>query len=281
MSFDDNPRTPIWREAIVTDNGSVVFERNGPVARITLNRPEKLNAIKWRMIEEIIDFAEDVGRDDEVRVLVITGAGRAFSAGDDIGEGMGERRRGGSPGGINADLGLHHQMTKTLMTMPKPVVAAINGRCHGAGWVIALSCDFRVAADDILIGDIRSNRAIFAGQAVPLLLPRLIGQSRAMDLLVTGRVIDAAEAERIGILHRVWPRATYEQQLEAFVHELAEGPTRTYAAWKLTVNRAVLLELDGYTHYERRMAELVRQTEDAKEGGASFREKRQPLYTGR
>ena len=265
----------------MSENGSVLFERNGSVARITLNRPEKLNAIKWQMIEEIIDFVEDAGRDDAVRILVITGSGRAFSAGDDIGEGMGERRRGGRPGGINADLGLHHQMTKALMTAPKPVVAAINGRCHGAGWVIALSCDFRVAADDILIGDIRSNRAIFAGQAVPLLLPRLIGQSRAMDLLMTGRVIDAAEAERFGILQRVWPRATYEQDLAAFVDDLARGPTRTYAAWKLTVNRAALLELDGYTDYERRIAELVRQTEDAKEGGASFREKRPPAYTGR
>lgn len=167
------------------------------------------------------------------------------------------------------------------MTLPKPVVAAINGRCHGAGWVTALACDFRVARADVLIGDIRSGKAIFAGQTVPLVLPRLIGQARAMDLLVTGRVLDAAEAERYGILARVWPEDTYEQDLAAFIDELANGPTKTYAAWKLTVNRSVLQELDGYTDYEQRIAALVRQTDDAKEGVASFREKREPRFTGR
>ena len=134
-------------------------------------------------------------------------------------------------------------MVKKLLTVPKPVVAAINGRCHGAGWVIALACDFRVARADALVGDIRSSKAIFAGQSVPLILSRLIGQSRTMDLLITGRVIDAVEAERYGIVTRLWPVETYEQDLAAFIAELADGPTQTYAAWKLAVNRSVLLEL--------------------------------------
>jgi enoyl-CoA hydratase len=137
-----------------------------------------------------------------------------------------------------------------------------------------------VGRSDALVGDIRSGRAIFAGQGVPLLLPRLIGQSRAMDLLITGRVIDATEAERFGYFNRVWPAESYEQELAAFVDELASGPTRTYAAWKLSVNRSVLLELDGYTDYERTLANLVRQTQDHQEGRDSFREKRPARYTG-
>jgi 2-(1,2-epoxy-1,2-dihydrophenyl)acetyl-CoA isomerase len=165
--------------------------------------------------------------------------------------------------------------------MPKPVVAAINGRCHGAGWIMTLACDFRVGHADALVGDIRAGRAIFAGQSAPLLLPRLIGQSRAMDLLMTGRVIDAAEAERIGYLNRVWPGDRYASELQAFLDQLASGPTKTYAAWKLAVNRSVLLELDGYTDYERQLANLVRQTEDHVEGRASFREKRPAAYRGR
>lgn len=257
------------------------FERIGPVARLTLNRPDRLNAITWPMIETIIDSANAIKYDDDVRVLVIRGAGRAFSSGDDIVTGMGERKRGGEPGGLNLDRGLHHEMVRTLMSLPKPVVAAINGRCHGAGWVIALACDFRVARDDVLIGDIRSGRAIFAGQSVPLVLPRLIGQSRAMDLLMTGRVIDAAEAERYGILNRVWPVDRWEDELEAFVAGLASGPTKTYAAWKLAVNRSVLQELDTYTDYERHLDSLVRRTDDAREGRESFREKREARYTGR
>jgi 2-(1,2-epoxy-1,2-dihydrophenyl)acetyl-CoA isomerase len=176
--------------------------------------------------------------------------------------------------------GLHHLLVKALMELPKPVVAALNGRCHGAGFVLSLACDFRVGHTETLVGDIRSGRAIFAGQSVPLLLPRLIGQSRAMDLLITGRVIDAREAERIGYLNRLWERQTYETDLAGFLSELANGPTRTYAAWKLTVNRSVLNELDSYTDYERQLANRVRETRDHAEGRASFRQKRPAKYTG-
>ncbi len=259
----------------------VLFEKRGGVATVTLNRPDKLNAITWRMMADFLDFVADVQQDDTTRVLVFTGNGRAFSAGDDIVDGMGERTRGGDPGGVNADRGLHHQLVKALLELPKPVVAALNGRCHGAGFVMACACDFRVGHTDTLVGDIRSARAIFAGQGTPLLRPRLIGHSRALDLLMTGRVIDATEAERIGYLNRLWPRSTFDAELQTFLAELANGPTRTYAAWKLTVNRSVLQELDAYTDYERALTDVVRQTEDHAEGRASFREKRPPKYVGR
>jgi 2-(1,2-epoxy-1,2-dihydrophenyl)acetyl-CoA isomerase len=263
------------------DFETILFEQQGGIATITLNRPERLNAMTWRMVEEMLSAIERTGADASVRVLTFRGAGRAFCSGDDIVGSMGDRQRGGDPGGINADRGLHYELVKRLLELPKPVVAAIHGRCHGAGWILTLACDFRVGHADALVGDIRSGRAIFAGQGAPLLLPRLIGQSRAMDLLITGRVIDAVEAERIGYLQRVWPADEYESSLAAFLHELASGPTRTYAAWKLTVNRSVLLELDGYTDYERHLAGLVRQTADHTEGRVSFREKRPAVYQGR
>jgi 2-(1,2-epoxy-1,2-dihydrophenyl)acetyl-CoA isomerase len=264
------------------DVAGLNFHRQGGVATVTLNRPERLNAITWKMVEGLIDFTEECSRDDAIRVMVITGNGRAFSSGDDIVEGMGEVPvRHGAPGGLRTDLGLHHAMVQKLLTVPKPVVAAINGRCHGAGLVIALACDFRVAWADALVGDIRASKAIFAGQSVPLILSRLIGQSRTTDLLITGRVIDAIEAERYGIVVRVWPVETYAHDLAAFIDELANGPTQTYAAWKLAVNRSLLLELDAYTDYERRLSLLTRATEDATEGRQAFREKRAPRFTGR
>ncbi len=264
----------------------VLFQRQGPIARVTLNRPDKLNAITWRMIDEITKFCQDAGRDDDVRCVVFTGNGRAFSAGDDIVGGMGDRpgnppMAGGQPVQLTREFGPHFYLTKTMMSMPKPVVAAINGRCHGAGWVIALSSDFRVMRGDALIGDIRSRRAIFAGQLAPLILPRLIGQSRAMDLLMTGRVLDAAEAERYGIVTRVWSPETYEQELQSFLDELASGPTKNFAAWKFAVNRSVLLEAESYAEYERQLNMAHRGTEDSREGGLSFREKRDPTYIGR
>jgi 2-(1,2-epoxy-1,2-dihydrophenyl)acetyl-CoA isomerase len=261
---------------------AVVVQQLAGVARVTLNRPERLNAITWPMMEDLLEVVERCANDDSVRVLVFRGAGRVFSSGDDIGsEGMGERRRGGDPEGINADRGLHYELVKRLLELPKPTVAAIHGRCHGAAWVLSLACDFRVGQSDALVGDIRATRAIFAGQGAPLLLPKLIGQSRAMDLLVTGRVIDGVEAERIGFFNRIWPPESFQQELEKFLNELATGPTRTYAAWKLAVNRSVLLQLDAYSDYERQLTALVRDTLDYAEGRASFREKRAPRYQGR
>jgi enoyl-CoA hydratase/carnithine racemase len=264
-----------------TSLSTIRVERKAAIVRVVFNRPERLNAMTWRMIEEILDTVEACGRDDSVRVLAFGGAGRAFSSGDDIVDGMGARHRGGDPDAIGADRGLHYELVKLLLQLPKPVVAGIHGRCHGAAWVLSLACDFRVGHADALVGDIRATRAIFAGQGAPLLLPRLIGQSRAMDLLMTGRVITAEEAERIGYFNHVWPAATYEQDLIAFLTELANGPTKTYAAWKLAVNRSVLLELDAYTDYERQLTRLVHQTADHVEGRASFKEKRPPDYVGR
>ncbi len=263
------------------DVEGLLFERDGAVARVTLNRPDKLNAITWKMVQGLTAFVEECGYDPEVRVIVITGAGRAFSSGDDIVGGMGDYPLGAPRAGLHNNRGPHYEMVRTLLGVPKPVVAAINGRCHGAGWVIALACDFRVARSDALIGDIRSGKAIFANQGVGLLLPKLIGVSRAMDLLMTGRVIDAAEAERIGLLARLWSPETYDRELDAFVSDLASGPTRTYAAWKSSVNRTALLELDGYTDHERWLNLLLTDSEDRREGVQAFREKRDPRFTGR
>ena len=264
----------------VVDQPNVVVEDKDKVRWVTLNRPERLNAITWPMMEDLVEVLERSTDDDAVRVLVFRGAGRAFSSGDDIGEGMGERRGGGDPEAINAHRGLHYELVKRLLELPKPAVAAIHGRCHGAAWVLSLACDFRVGTSDAIVGDIRAQRAIFAGQGAPLLLPRLIGQSRAMDLLLTGRVIDANEAERIGYFARIWPAEAFADELDSFLKELATGPTKTYAAWKLAVNRSVLLEIDAYTDYERQLTSLVRETADYTEGRASFREKRAPVYRG-
>ena len=262
------------------DYTDLKFDKAGGVATVTLNRPEKLNALTFKMIQGVTDFVEECGWDPEVRAIVITGAGRAFCSGDDIVGGMGERS-GPPRDAPSNERGPHYRMVKTFMSTPKPVIAAINGRCHGAGWVMALSCDFRVARSDALIGDIRAGKAIFANQGVGLLLPRLIGQSRAMDMLMTGRVIDAVEAERFGIVVRLWQPETWELELASFVNELASGPTRNYAAWKLSVNRSALLELDGYTDYERLLNAGVADSEDRGEGVQAFREKREPRFTGR
>ena len=258
----------------------LLFELEGGVAKATLNRPQKLNALDFKMVEGLTAWVEQCGEREDVRVIVVTGAGRAFCSGDDIVDGMGDPEGGNVRGKLTPRRGPHYEMVRTLLSTPKPIVAALNGRCHGAGWVLALACDFRVARSDALVGDIRSEKAIFANQGVGLMLPRLIGQSRALDLLMTGRVIDAVEAERFGIVQRLWSPETFEEELAAFVTNLANGPTRTYAAWKLTVNRSMLLELDAYTDYERWANMALGETDDVKEGRQAFKEKRQPRFVG-
>lgn len=258
------------------------WRRDGGIVTITLNRPDKLNALNFRMVEGLTDWIDQCGLDDAVRAVIITGAGRAFCSGDDIVGGMGEPSRRFPPDvGITTELGPHHALVKKLLSVPKPVIAAINGRCHGAGWVTALACDFRVMRTDALIGDIRAAKAIFSAQGVPLMLPHLIGASRAMDILVNARVLEAAEAERIGLAVRVWSPETFADELAQFAGALAQGPTRTYAAWKLAVNRRLLLELDGYTDWERRVTGFVKKTEDSAEGRLAFKQKRKPAFNGR
>ncbi len=265
----------------MADVEGLVRTQEGGVVTIRLNRPERLNAITWDMVTGITRYVAEAGPDPDVRVVVITGTGRAFSSGDDIVSGMGDRPGGYDRNGLHPDRGPHYELVKTLLSTPKPVVAALNGLTHGAGWVTALSSDFRVARSDIVIGDIRAGKAIFANQGVGLLLPALIGKSRAMDLLMTGRVIGAVEAERYGIINRLWSPETYEADLAAFVGELAEGPTKNYAAWKASVNRAVLAEFEEYTDHERWLNLILANSEDRTEGVQAFREKRPPKFTGR
>src|SRR4051794_20023641 len=154
------------------------------------------------MVEGLTRCVAEAGSDPAVRVVVITGAGRAFCSGDDIvggmdGAGVVDVRAIRARVMDTSSRGRHYELVRTLLSTPRPIVAALNGRCHGAGFVIALGCDFRVGRADALVGDIRAQKAIFSNHGAGLLLPRLIGQSRAMDLLVTGRVITALEAERI------------------------------------------------------------------------------------
>ena len=263
------------------DIEGLVQTRDGGVVTLRLNRPERLNAITWDMVTGITDAVFEAGRDPDARVIVITGTGRAFSSGADIVSGMGTMPDGYERNGLHAERGPHFDLVKTLLSTPKPIVAALNGLTHGAGWVTALSSDFRVARSDIVIGDIRAGKAIFANQGVGLLLPALIGKSRAMDLLMTGRVITAVEAERYGIINRLWEPETFDADLAAFVGELAEGPTKNYAAWKASVNRAVLQDFEEYNDHERWLNLLLTDSVDRTEGVQAFREKRPPKFTGR
>lgn len=183
----------------------LTFTREGAVATVTFNRPERLNAITFDMLEGVTEFVRENGRDDDVRVIVITGTGRAFSSGDDIVNGMGDRPdRYGQPPGLNANLTPHHNLVKTLMSAPKPVIAAINGLCMGGGFELTLACDLRVAAPGVeAIGLPETRVGIFPGGGGTQRLPRVVGEAKALEIILRGLTFTGAEAHAIGMVHEL------------------------------------------------------------------------------
>lgn len=262
---------------------AVVTEHIGPSLRITLNRPERENALNYEMISALTSLAEEAAADRELRVVVLEGAGSSFCAGDDPDD-MGawpaeyNQRR---PGGSHGPAPLPEQaMLRALRALPKPTVAVLKGRTLGLGFDLACVCDFRLAAADSEIGDTRILQARHAATGVTHVLPRLIGQSQASRLLLLGETVDGREARRIGFVHEQHPPDQLPEAVEQLVGRLATMATRSYAV----IKQQVLDELDMPYETALMHSMAIRQTnviEDRAEGGRAFREKRDARFTGR
>jgi enoyl-CoA hydratase/carnithine racemase len=262
---------------------SIRFEREGPVAILTIDRPEVRNALDLEASEELARAWLRFRDDDELGVAILTGAGdRAFCAGADL-RGMAEfyrslssterlRRSEEQPGlgGITRNL-----------RIDKPIVAAINGHCLAGGLELALACDLRVAAESATFGLPEVTRGIIPGAGGTQRLPRLIGPQRALDLILTGRRVDAREAERIGLVSRVVPLADLRRSAVELAQQIAENAPLAVRAAKAAVWRGLELPLEEGLRLEQLLAEPVRQSEDAREGPRAFLEKRKPNFRGR
>jgi 2-(1,2-epoxy-1,2-dihydrophenyl)acetyl-CoA isomerase len=255
----------------------ILFEQRDGVATVTLNRPEKLNALTNVMLEGILDAASTAAFDERIRVLVIRGAGRGFCAGDDLAD-MGDFPRP-IPPGSEPVTEYQHKLVKTLRALLKPVVTSVHGVCLGMGLDIAMSCDLRIAAQGTRLGEPRMLRGLHVTTGSTYLLPRVVGLSRAMEMLITGRFVEADEALRIGLVHRVVPAEELEAATAELAGELARGPTKAYG----------LLKRQVYAEYDMQIDEALRDMifhlaeniEDGDEGVKAFLEKREPRYTGR
>lgn len=273
---------------------NIIFEQEGSVATLTLNRPKVLNALNAPMVGEILDALDEVSVDDDIRALVITGAGRAFCSGDDL-RASGIRRAENQTRTSEEnsdDLASYnmgetfrykwHVMYKTIRNLRKPVIAAVNGNAHGAGSDLMLACDFRIASEDAILGDIRMAHAIPIGTGACYLMPRVVGLTKAIELLFTGKLIDAQEAERIGLVNKTVPVDRFKEEVAELANSLAQGPTKLIGRVKEQIYRqagmdfAAALE-DGW--HEAR--DILNRTEDGTEGMLAFLEKRPPKYTGR
>jgi enoyl-CoA hydratase len=254
----------------------LLVDRDGAVAVVTINRPDKRNALNSETIDELRRAILALKHDDGVRAVVLTGAGdKAFIAGADINELAVQTPVGGRE---HAHRGQH--VLDLLETMGKPVVAAINGVALGGGCELAMACTIRVAADTARLGQPEINLGLMPGYAGSQRLPRLVGKGRALELLLTGDAITAGEAHRIGLVNRVVPAAELMTAAKMLAASLAEKAPIAARYIIDAVNRGLEMPLAEAELYEATLFGLVSTSEDMREGTRAFLEKRKPHFKG-
>src|SRR5580704_2680775 len=263
------------------------------VATITLNRPDKLNAWTTIMEREVRAAMAEADKDEDVRVIVLTGAGRGFCAGADVSllssiadKGVDEARRAQAlePLATSETSGRKDFQKKYsyFPALTKPVIAAINGPVVGLGFVIALYCDLRLASDAARFGTAFAQRGLIAEYGMAWMLPRLVGHANALDLLFSARMIDEAEVLRMGLVNQVYPRETFLENVQKYAVDLASNVSpRSLRVIKRQVYDAMFQTLaESFESSEQEMLASL-QSEDFKEGVAHFIEKRAPAFPGR
>lgn len=256
-------------------------ERDGAVAILTLDRPDVLNAFDESLTTELTAAVDECARNETVRAVVITGAGRAFSAGQDLRDRAMLIDRG-------ADLHLgdelrrrYHPVIARIREMRVPVVAAVNGVCVGAGFGLAVACDVRLASSSATFRAAWARIGLVPDAGSAYFLPRLVGWGRALDLMLTGDEVGADEALRIGLVTRVFPEAEFAAAWRAYAQRLAAGATEAYALTKRGLNAAWERDLGAFLDLEAELQDRAGRTRDYAEGVRAFREKRPPAFEGR
>ncbi len=263
-----------------TTTATILSERDGGVLTITFNRPDVLNAFNDQMIAELQDALKAAERDAAVRCLVLTGAGRGFSAGQDLGAFV-EREASANAPSIREHLAAGYNVIVTRMrNMEKPIVGAVNGIAAGVGLSLALACDVRVAAEGASFTLGFSKIGLIPDGGASFMLPLLVGLGRASELAFTSDRIDAQEALRLGLVNRVAPAEELMDVTHSLARQLAGMPTRAIGLTKRAFNRAILPHLDEWLDYEAHLQEIAGRTQDHREGVAAFTEKRRPNFTG-
>ena len=249
------------------------------ICTITLNRSDVLNAFNDTLTNELAQALKDASRNKEVRVVVITGSGRAFSSGQDLGD-LKEKYVPGHEPHLGEDLQRRYNpIIKTIHSMEKPVIAAINGVAAGAGCSLALACDLRIASTDASFIEVFVNVGLIPDSGSTWTLPRLIGLGRAMELCCTGRKVDAEEALAIGMVNQVVPSDELDDAVQNMASRIASLPAKAISLTKRLLNQSYENDLAEQLSQESYAQETAGRTHDHFEGVVAFIEKRKPNFT--
>jgi len=249
------------------------------IATITLNRPDRMNAFTWEMVDAWAAALSEAQRDDNVYVVIVTGAGRAFCSGGDI-QGMGERRER-TPLQRKNELAAHvHRVPLALESVDKPVIAAINGAAAGAGLDLALQCDLRYAASSARLGETYVRVGLVPGAGGTWFLPRLVGTAKALELFWTGDLISAEEAERIGMINKAVPDDELMSHVRGVADRIALGPQLSVRFIKRAVYQGQRIDLRTSLDLISSHYAVVSSSSDHKEAVQAYLEKRKPNFTG-
>jgi enoyl-CoA hydratase len=258
---------------------AVLLERDGGVARLTLNRPDVRNAMTGEVTEAFTEAVSELRGDPEVRVVVVTGAGKAFCAGGDLS--WIQPGPGADVSSLRAKMRSFYPRFLVVRSLDVPTIAAINGASIGAGLCLAMACDIRIAAEDAKLSTAFMRLGMHPGMAATYLLTRLVGTARASELFFTAKTIDGREAERIGLVNRAVPGASLVDEASALAREIAQNAPIPMGMTKRALYLAERADLETMLEYEGMAQPITLATEDLLEGLQAVKEKRPPRFEGR
>jgi enoyl-CoA hydratase/carnithine racemase len=259
----------------------LLYEKDGAIATLTMNRPDRMNAISGPMLTAMSERLIEADNDRDVRCIVITGAGRAFCAGLDLQDASSGSGIGGGGGGIAATLDLRTAPPTVLHSIDTPVIAALNGGAAGYGMDLALGCDIRIASDRSKLAAAFTKRGVLPESGGTWLLPRLVGWAKAAEIIFTGRTLGAEQCLELGLVNAVVPHEELEKQTRAMAEEIAANAPLAVQASKRMMRAAMSEEFDDHVHHVFLQLLPLFQSKDFREGMMSFLEKREPNFEGR
>jgi enoyl-CoA hydratase/carnithine racemase len=259
---------------------TILFDIHAATALIRLNRPERLNAIGGSMRNEIGEALKQAAADESVRVVVLTGEGRGFSAGGDI-QNLKELRDRRAEDEFRSILTTGQAINRYMRAMAKPVIAAVNGPCAGAGFSLALGCDIRIASDRASFGPVFARIGLHPDWGGSWLLPRLVGSAKACEMIFTGEMFSVAEAEKTGVVNRIVPHDDLMKTVMELAGKIAENPPGVIKLAKESIYRSLTSSIEEAFLRENDVQSECFNSDDFSEGLTAFLEKRKPQFRGR